>query len=66
MKKITQVVDFVKDSFNELWNKVSWPKYSELQKHTTLVLVASFIFALVIGAMDTVYRTVLGWFYTSF
>jgi preprotein translocase subunit SecE len=46
--------------------KVSWPKYSELQKSSVLVLVGSVIFALVVGAMDFVYDKGLTMFYDQF
>ena len=32
-------------------NKVTWPTYKELQESSILVLIASMIFALLIGAM---------------
>jgi preprotein translocase subunit SecE len=57
---------FIKESFIELRTKVTWPKYSELQSHTTLVLVASIIFALLIGAVDFAFDNALGWFYKNF
>ncbi|NJO02118.1 MAG: preprotein translocase subunit SecE [Bacteroidia bacterium] len=63
MKKL---VDFVKDSFNELRYKVTWPKYNELQSSSILVLIASLIFALLIGAIDFGFENILGWFYDSF
>lgn len=63
---MNKVVLFVKDSFSELRTKVSWPKYNELQNSTTLVLVASIIFALLIGGVDSVFDLVMNWFYQSF
>lgn len=47
-------------------NKVSWPKYSELQNSSILVLVASLIFALVIGLIDLVFKESMDWFYSAF
>ncbi|MCU0437780.1 MAG: preprotein translocase subunit SecE [Raineya sp.] len=46
---LTKVKSFFAESYDELVNKVTWLKYSTLQNQTTLVLVASLIFALVIG-----------------
>ncbi len=63
---MNKVVLFFKESYFELKEKVTWPKWSELQNSSTLVLVASLIFALVIFGMDRVFETVLGWFYESF
>jgi preprotein translocase subunit SecE len=57
---------FIVDSIDELRTKVSWPKYKELQNSSVLVLVASLIFALIIGAIDFVFDSVMGWFYNNF
>ncbi|ELR69692.1 preprotein translocase [Fulvivirga imtechensis AK7] len=57
---------FILESYDEMKNKVSWPKYSELQSSSILVLVASLIFALVIGLMDYVFQTGMDWFYKEF
>jgi preprotein translocase subunit SecE len=57
---------FITDSIDELRNKVTWPKYSELQSSSVLVLVASLIFALIIGAIDFVFDGVMNWFYNEF
>jgi len=63
MQKITT---YFAESWDEIKNKVSWTSYSELQSSAILVLVASTIFALVIGAMDWVFKTGLQWFYNEF
>ncbi|WP_026998412.1 preprotein translocase subunit SecE [Eisenibacter elegans] len=63
---MNKLISFVTDSFHELRYKVTWPKYSELQSNSTLVLVASLIFALLIGAMDFVFDGFMNWFYESF
>ncbi len=57
---------FIKESFDEMRNKVSWPKYAELQSSSVLVLVASLIFALVIGLIDIVFKETMDWFYAAF
>ncbi|MFN4000500.1 preprotein translocase subunit SecE [Algoriphagus sp.] len=46
------VKNFVIESIDEMKNKVTWPSYSFLQNSAVLVLVASLIFALVIGVID--------------
>ncbi len=63
---MNSLVAFVRESYEELLHKVSWPKYSELQSNSILVLVASLIFALLIFGIDRVIETVIGWFYSSF
>jgi preprotein translocase subunit SecE len=51
------------ESWDEIKNKVTWSKYSELQSSAILVLVASTVFALVIGAIDWVFKTGLQIYY---
>jgi preprotein translocase subunit SecE len=57
---------FVRESYDEMKHKVSWPKYNELQNSSVLVLVASLIFALVIGLIDLSFENILDWFYREF
>jgi preprotein translocase subunit SecE len=61
-----KVGNYFAESWDEMKNKVSWSSYSELQSSAILVLVASTIFALIIGAMDWVFKTGLQWFYSAF
>jgi preprotein translocase subunit SecE len=61
-----KIGNYFAESWEEIKNKVSWTSYSELQGSAILVLVASTIFALVIGAMDWVFKTGLQWFYKEF
>jgi len=51
-----KIVAFVQGSIDELRTKVSWPGYSELQGSSVLVLVASLIFALLIGLIDYLFK----------
>jgi preprotein translocase subunit SecE len=57
---------FIAESIDELKNKVTWPKYNELQSSSVLVLVASLIFAVIIGAIDFVFDSIMTWFYNEF
>ncbi|QOI97206.1 MAG: preprotein translocase subunit SecE [Flammeovirgaceae bacterium] len=63
MQKLTT---YIAESWDEIKNKVSWSSYKELQGSAILVLVASTIFALVIGGIDWVFKTGLEWFYREF
>ena len=60
-----KVKTYLAESWDEITNKVTWSKYSELQGSAVLVMVATSIFAAVIFAVDWVYRTGLEWFYRS-
>ena len=57
------MLNYVKESYNELVNKVTWPTFAQLQNSTIVVMVASVIFAGVVLAMDTSYETILAQIY---
>jgi preprotein translocase subunit SecE len=61
-----KVRNYILDSIDEIRNKVSWPKFSELQSSAILVLVASLIFAIVIGFLDLGFKNILTWYYREF
>jgi len=50
---------YIKESYNELVNKVTWPSWANLQSSTVLVIIGSLILALIIFLMDGVSRTAL-------
>ncbi len=56
MDKITL---YIKESYNELVNKVTWPSWTSLISSTRLVLVASLIIALIIFVMDVISKQTL-------
>lgn len=58
-----QVILYIKESYNELMHKVTWPTMSSLLSSTRLVIVASLIIALIIFLMDTVSNTTLQFIY---
>ncbi len=64
-EKMAKVVEFLKESYNEMTQKVSWPTWSELQNSAILVLVASLVIALIVLAMDESAGTALKLFYKS-
>jgi preprotein translocase subunit SecE len=61
-----KIKNYIIESIDEIRNKVSWPKFNELQSSAILVLVASLIFALVIGLFDLGFNNALAWFYKEF
>ena len=58
-----KVITFFKESYDELTHRVSWSKYSDLQNSAVLVLVASLIFALMIGAIDYAFEDLMKFIY---
>lgn len=63
MKKF---INYVKECYNELVNKVSWPTWKELQSSAVVVSIASLIIALVVYLMDKTFETLLENFYRIF
>ena len=66
---------YIKDSFDELLHKVTWPTWEELQNSAVVVAIASLIIALLIFLMDYIFGTnpadsfwrgILGYFYEFF
>ncbi len=51
MEKITL---YLKESYQELMENVTWPTMAQLQESTVVVLAASAILALIIFLMDVV------------
>ena len=49
-----ELINYIKDSFDELWDHVTWTSMMELQKMTVVVFVFSVIFALIIWLADTI------------
>jgi preprotein translocase subunit SecE len=62
---MAKVVDFLKESYTEMTQKVTWPTWSELQNSAVIVLVASIIIALIVFLMDRSAGFVLEKFYES-
>ena len=56
---------YVKESYNELVNKVTWPTFLQLQSSTIVVMVASVIFAVVVLAMDVTFENVMAGIYKT-
>jgi len=57
---------YIKESYDELINKVSWPSWSELQSSSIVVAIASGIIALIIYVMDSAFSNVMELFYSLF
>ena len=58
-KQMAGIVNYIKESFGELKNNVSWTPWSEAQSLTVLVAVFSIIFSLAIWGVDTVFSRVI-------
>jgi preprotein translocase subunit SecE len=54
-----KIISYLKDSYNELVHKVTWPTWKELQNSAIVVMIASLIFALIVFVMDISFQTIL-------
>ncbi len=57
------MIDYIKDSFEELKNNVSWTQRSELQRLVVIVLVFSVLFSLAIWGADTVLSRIIQFYF---
>ena len=60
---MSAIIDYIRDSFEELRNNVSWTSRAELQRLVVIVLVFSVIFSLAIWGADTVLSEVVGFYF---
>ena len=63
MKKI---INYVKECYTELTEKVTWPTWDELRSSVIVVSIASLIIALVVFLMDFTFQHLLEAFYRLF
>ncbi len=59
------MIKYIKESYNELVNKVTWPSFAQLQSSTIVVMVASVVFALVVLAMDVTFENLMALIYKT-
>jgi len=60
-----KLTGYIKESYNELVHKVSWPTWTELQSSSLLVLVASLIIGLTVFAMDFIFQGLMNLIYNT-
>ena len=63
MKKMAKKQSYIKSSYDELVNKVSWPTWAQIQSSSVVVAIASLIIALIIFIMDQLFESVMKLFY---
>ena len=61
---VRNMLNYIKESYKELVEKVSWPTFAQLQSSTIVVMVASLIFALVVLVMDISFENLMKGIYS--
>jgi len=57
-------MSYIKESFGELKNNVTWPTLANAQKLTIVVAVFSILFSLAIWGVDTVFSKVIDGYFS--
>ncbi|MGB0788566.1 MAG: preprotein translocase subunit SecE [Marinirhabdus sp.] len=53
------MVNYIKESYTELKNHVTWPSWAEAQRLTVVVAVFSVILALLVFGVDRVFSNII-------
>jgi preprotein translocase subunit SecE len=57
------MVNYIKESYNELRNHVTWTSWSEAQRLTVIVATFSVLLALVVWGVDSVFSKVITYYF---
>lgn len=49
---MNKIANYLKESYKELTEKVTWPNWAQLQQSTMIVLVATLVITALISLMD--------------
>jgi len=61
---MNKISTYLRESYRELIEKVTWPTWPQLQQATVIVLVATVLITLVVWIMDVASQTVLHFIYS--
>ncbi len=64
--EMSKLITYIEESFQELFTKVTWPSWKEVQSSAILVMVSSLIIALIVYLMDKSFSEILKLFYNEF
>ncbi|HEX7457799.1 MAG TPA: preprotein translocase subunit SecE [Ginsengibacter sp.] len=57
---------YIRDSYKEMMQKVTWPSWEQLQQSTMIVLAATIIITALVALMDFAANGVLKFIYSLF
>jgi len=63
---MNKVSTYLRESYKELVEKVTWPTWIQLQQSTVIVLVATVLITAVVWVMDLVAQSALHFIYRLF
>ena len=65
-ENLMKIVNYFKESYNELVHKVTWPSWQELQSSAIIVMISTLIIASIIALMDLGFKTIMENIYVLF
>jgi preprotein translocase subunit SecE len=63
---MNKISTYLRESYRELLEKVTWPTWPMLQQSTIIVLVATLLVTLIVWLMDMVSSSILHFVYSLF
>jgi preprotein translocase subunit SecE len=63
---MSKVTAYIRDSYHELLEKVTWPTWAQLQQSTMIVLIATLIITAIVWVMDLGIASLLQLVYSLF
>ena len=63
---MNKISSYIKDSYKEMSEKVTWPNWDQLQQSTMIVLVATLVITAIVALMDSGINAVLKFIYSLF
>ncbi|MBA2563181.1 MAG: preprotein translocase subunit SecE [Chitinophagaceae bacterium] len=63
---MNKISSYIKDSYKEMGEKVTWPNWDQLQQSTMIVLVATLVITAIVALMDSGINAVLKFIYSLF
>jgi preprotein translocase subunit SecE len=60
---MSKIINYCKESYDELVHKVSWPTASEVANSAVVVLIASIIIAIIVFLMDFSFEKIMTFIY---
>ncbi|HEY8691025.1 MAG TPA: preprotein translocase subunit SecE [Chitinophagaceae bacterium] len=63
---MNKISAYIRDSYKEMGEKVTWPNWEQLQQSTMIVLVATLFITAIVGVMDFGLNGILKFVYSLF
>ena len=63
---MNKISAYIRDSYKEMGEKVTWPNWEQLQQSTMIVLVATLFITAIVGVMDFGINGLLKFIYSLF